>query len=168
MSALNVSIGNKLKCAKSWEKLSAIAEEWRQSRSHDLDSLLLDLNRGWQHKNRPQNVRAAIQLRAIHEKLVPALASVVRESCWTEEEDTPEERAHWAAVRKETEGHLAIWLRDFMTAIHNLELGLMFDEATTIGQAVASLPLAKKALFANVGKYAGGTQAAEYLPPSGR
>lgn len=37
-----------------------------------------------------------------------------------------------------------------MTAIHNLELGLMFDEATTIGQAVAALPTAKKALFANV------------------
>lgn len=39
-----------------------------------------------------------------------------------------------------------------MTAIRNLELGLMFDEAATIGQAVASLPPAKKALFANVEK----------------
>lgn len=39
-----------------------------------------------------------------------------------------------------------------MTAIRNLELGLMFDEATTIGQADAALPPAKKALFANIGK----------------
>ena len=38
-----------------------------------------------------------------------------------------------------------------MTAIRNLELGLMFDEAATIGQAVAALPPAKKALFANIG-----------------
>lgn len=48
------------------------------------------------------------------------------------------------------EARLAIWLRDFMTAIRNLELGLMFDKAATIGQAVAALPPAKKALFANV------------------
>ena len=110
--SLKASIGEKLKRAKSWEKLSIAAEEWRQSRSHDLDGLLLDLNRGYQHRNRPQVARAAVKLRSIHEKLVPALASVVRESCWTEEEDTPEERAHWAAVRKETEARLAIWLRD--------------------------------------------------------
>lgn len=89
-------------------------------------SLPIDLNRGYQHRNRPQVARAAVKLRSIHEKLVPALASVVRESCWTEEEDTPEERAHWAVVRKETEARLAIWLRDFMTAIRNLELCPMF------------------------------------------
>jgi|GEM_PF-6489789 len=39
-----------------------------------------------------------------------------------------------------------------MTAIRNLELGLMFDEATTIGQAGTALPPAKEALFANIGK----------------
>lgn len=150
--SLKASIGEKLKRAKSWEKLSIAAEEWRQSRSHDLDGLLLDLNRGYQHRNRPQVALAAVKLRSIHEKLVPALASIVRESCWTEKEDTPEERAHWAAVQKETEGRLAIWLRDFMTAIRNLELGLMFDEATTIGQAGTALPPAKEALFANIGK----------------
>jgi hypothetical protein len=150
--SLKASIGDKLKRAKSWEKLSAIAEEWRQSRSHDLDSLLLDLNQGWLHKNRPQVARAAIQLRVIHEKLVPALGSVVRESCWTEEEDTPEERAHWAAVRKETEERVAIWLKDFLSAIRHLELGLMFDEAATVNKAVTALPPAKKDLFANIGK----------------
>ena len=81
----------------------------------------------------------------------PALASVVRESCWTEEEDTPEERAHWAAVRKETEERVAIWLKDFLSAIRHLELGLMFDEAATVNKAAAALPPAKKALFANIG-----------------
>lgn len=39
-----------------------------------------------------------------------------------------------------------------MTAIRNLELGLMFDEAATVNKAVAALPPAKKALFANVEK----------------
>lgn len=39
-----------------------------------------------------------------------------------------------------------------MTAIRNLELGLMFDEAESIGQAVAALPPAKEAVFANIGK----------------
>lgn len=37
-----------------------------------------------------------------------------------------------------------------MIAIRNLELGLMFDEAATIGHAVAALPTAKKALFTNI------------------
>lgn len=38
--SLKASIGDKLKRAASWEKLSIAAEEWRQSRSHDLDGLL--------------------------------------------------------------------------------------------------------------------------------
>lgn len=67
------------------------------------------MNRGWQRRNRPQVARAAVKLRSIHEKLVPALGSVVRESCWTEADDAPEERAHWVAVRKETEARLATW-----------------------------------------------------------
>lgn len=79
-----------------------MAEKWRQSRSHDLDGLLIDLNKGWQRKNRAQVVRAAVRLRGIHEKLVPALGSIVRESCWTEKDDAPGEQARWAAVQKET------------------------------------------------------------------
>ena len=140
-----------MKHAGSWESLSARAEKWRKSRSGDLDSLLLDLHRGWLHKNRPQVARAAIQLRVIHEKLVPALGSVVRESCWTEEEDAPEERARWAAIQKEMEIRVAIWLKDFLAAIRHLELGLMFDEAASVNKSVAALPPAKKALFANIG-----------------
>lgn len=115
-----------------------------------MKNLLLNLSSLVTALKPPQVARAAVRLRGIHEKLVPALGSVIRESCWTEEEDALEERAHWVAVRKETETRLAVWLRAFMAAIRNLELGLMMDEAATIGQAVATLPPAQKTLFANV------------------
>ena len=38
-----------------------------------------------------------------------------------------------------------------LRSIRHLELGLMFDEAATVNKAVAALPPAKKALFANIG-----------------
>ena len=46
---------------------------------------------------------------------------------------------------------VAIWLKDFLSAIRHQELGLMFDEAATVNKAVTTLPPAKKALFANIG-----------------
>lgn len=42
-----------------------------------------------------------------------------------------------------------------MTAIRNLELALMFDNADSVEKAVAALPPAKKELFDHIGKMLG-------------
>lgn len=147
------TIGEKLRRAPSWAELFEVAETWRQKRSHDIDGLLVELARGWQSKNRAQVARVAVKLRSIHEKLTPALGSVVREFCWVEEgKDTPAEQARWTAARQAADANVATWLRDFMAAIRHLELELMFDELNSVDQAVAGLPPAKKALFDNIKK----------------
>lgn len=133
--------------AKSWGKLYTKAEEWRQTRylnRHSEQKLAAEKS----HSSSPP----AVKLRSIHEKLVLDLGSVVRESCWTEESDSPEERARWAAIQKEMEERVATWLKDFLSAIRHLELALMFDEAATVNKAVTALPMAKQVLFSNIGK----------------
>lgn len=53
-----------------------------------------------------------------------------------------------------------------LSDIRNLKLGLMFDEATTIGHTVAPVPAVKKDLFDNVKKLMEELKREDSYPPS--